>query len=154
MIWDVKTKAASLLRNNMPLYDFMCLKGHKFDRFLKLADWDAKQICECGAEAVKQLSAPMFSIDATNFPAYQSPSTGKWITSKTQRREDLKVSGCVEYEPSMVQEQQRRHASEDAKIDRMVDEHVEKTIYEMPTQQREKLVSELEGGIDVQVQRV
>ena len=135
----------------MPLYDFKCDKGHKFDRFLKLADCTNPQTCECGAEAHKQLSAPMFSVD---FPAYQSPTSGKWITSKTQRREDLKASGCVEYEPSMVAEQQRRHAYEDAKIDKQVDEHVEKTIYEMPTVQREKLVAELEGGIDVAVERI
>jgi len=54
----------------------------------------------------------------------------------------------------MVQEQQSRHAAEDAALDKQVDEHVEKTIYEMPTDKRERLVSELEQGIDTTVTRV
>lgn len=135
----------------MPLYEYKCAKGHKFDRFLKLADWDSKQVCECGSEAIKQLSAPAVQVD---FPAYVSPGTGKYITSRTQRREDLKASGCVEYEPSMVEHQRKRHEAEDAALDKVVDEHVEKTIYEMPTAQRERLVSELESGMDVQVTRI
>lgn len=134
----------------MPLYEYKCHAGHRFDRFLKLAEWDKPQVCECGAGADKQLSAPMFQVD---FPAYQSPTTGRLITSRNERREDLKRSGCVEYEPSMKDEMLRRHAKEDADLDKKVDEHVEKTIYEMPVQQREKLVSELENGIDIEVSR-
>jgi putative FmdB family regulatory protein len=134
----------------MPLYSYKCQNGHKFDRFLKLADYDKSQTCECGADSIKQLSAPMFQVD---FPAYQSPTSGKWITSRTQRNEDLKQSGCVEYEPSMKQEMERKHAAEDAALDKAVDEHVEKTIYEMPVQQRERLVAELESGVDVEVVR-
>lgn len=42
----------------MPLYDFLCGKGHKFERLVKLADFDASQKCECGAGARRQLSAP------------------------------------------------------------------------------------------------
>lgn len=30
---------------------------------------------------------------------YQSVVTGKWITTNTERRDDLKSSGCVPYEP-------------------------------------------------------
>lgn len=29
---------------------------------------------------------------------YQSPASGKWITSRRERREDLKRTGCVPYE--------------------------------------------------------
>jgi len=95
----------------------------------------------------------MFSIDATNFPAYQSPTTGRVITSKTQRREDMAASGCVDYEPSLIQEQQKRYAREDAEIDKKVDEHVEKTIYDMPIEKKEKLAAEVEH-FDVDVTRI
>jgi hypothetical protein len=95
----------------------------------------------------------MFSIDATNFEAYESPTTGRWITSKTQRREDLKVSNCYEYEPSLVAEQQKRFDREDAELDKKVEEHVEKTIIEMPVEKREKLAAEIEH-LDVDVTRV
>ena len=136
----------------MPLYNLICENGHKFDRFIKLANLDEPQTCECNAKATRMLSTPMFSIDATNFPAYQSPSTGRWITSKSQRREDMAASGCVDYEPSLVNDQQRRIEREDMELEKKVDEHVEKTIYEMPVEKREKLAAEVEH-FDVDVTR-
>lgn len=133
-----------------PLYEFRCTNGHKFDRFLKLKDYDQSQTCECNAPATKQLSAPMLQVD---FPAYQSPSSGKWITSRTERREDLRATNCVEYEPSMVQEQVKRYAAEDAALDAKVEEHVEREILAMPIEKREKLASEVEH-LDVDIIRV
>ena len=136
----------------MPLYNLICSNGHKFDRFIKLANLDEPQVCECNAKATRMLSAPMFNIDATNFIPYQSPTTGKWITGKAQRREDMSASGCVDYEPSLIEEQNRRVAREDAELDKKVDEHVEKTIYEMPIEKKEKLAAEVEH-FDVDVTR-
>lgn len=37
----------------------------------------------------------------SDIPEYQSPIDGKWITSRSQRRDDLKRNNCVEYEPSL-----------------------------------------------------
>lgn len=136
----------------MPLYELKCENGHKFDRFIKLANIDAPQTCECNAKATRMLSAPMFNIDATNFVPYQSPTTGHWITGKVQRREDMKVSGCVDYEPSLKDEQTRRIAKEDADLDKKVDEHVEKTIFEMSIEKKERLAAEIEH-FDVDVTR-
>lgn len=136
----------------MPIYVHECLNGHKFDRILKIAELDLPQFCECGSAAKRLISPCMFSIDATNFPAYQSPTTGRWITSKTQRREDMKASNCVDYEPSLKDEQTKRIAREDAELEKKVDEHVEKTIYEMPAPKREKLAAEVEH-LDIAVTR-
>ena len=36
-----------------------------------------------------------------DIPEYRSPIDGSLITSRSQRREDLKKNGCVEYEPSL-----------------------------------------------------
>lgn len=137
----------------MPLYELKCDNGHKFDRFIKLANLDESQICECNAPAHRVISACMFSIDATNFPAYQSPTTGRIITSKTQRREDMAASGCVDYEPSLIEHQAKRIAREDAELDKKVDEHIEKTIYEMPAAKKERLAAEVEH-FDVDVARL
>lgn len=41
----------------MPLYDFKCGLGHRFDRLVKLADFDVPQLCACGEGAVRQVSA-------------------------------------------------------------------------------------------------
>lgn len=35
-------------------------------------------------------------------PEYSSPIDGRPITTRHERREDMKRNGCVEYEPSMV----------------------------------------------------
>ncbi|WP_287257666.1 hypothetical protein [Mesorhizobium sp.] len=37
----------------------------------------------------------------SDIPEYASPIDGKMITSRSQRRDDLARSGCVEYEPSL-----------------------------------------------------
>ena len=88
-----------------------------------------------------------------DLPSYQSPITGKWIDGRVARRNDLASSNCVEYDPGMRTEQDKRHAAEDTALDKKVDEHVEKTIYEMPTKKREQLAVELENS-DVDVIRI
>ncbi len=37
----------------------------------------------------------------SDIPAYQSPIDGRWITTRSERRDDLARNGCVEWEPSM-----------------------------------------------------
>lgn len=47
----------------MPLYDFLCAEGHRFERVVKLAHFDDPQHCECGAGACRQISAPRVRTD-------------------------------------------------------------------------------------------
>ncbi len=42
----------------MPLYDFRCSEGHRFERFVALAEFASPQACECGAPSRRVLSAP------------------------------------------------------------------------------------------------
>lgn len=44
------------------------------------------------------LALPMIIHD---IPSYQSPIDGRWITTRSERRDDLARNGCVEYEPSL-----------------------------------------------------
>ncbi|WP_312809341.1 hypothetical protein [Agrobacterium cavarae] len=37
----------------------------------------------------------------SDIPEYRSPVDGRVINSRSDRRDDLKRNGCVEYEPSM-----------------------------------------------------
>ncbi len=41
---------------------------------------------------------PTLILDMQPWDAFRSPSTGKMITSKAQRREDMKASGCRDWE--------------------------------------------------------
>lgn len=43
----------------MPLYDFKCSEGHRFERFVTLSDFEKSQECDCGAGASRQISASM-----------------------------------------------------------------------------------------------
>jgi putative FmdB family regulatory protein len=134
----------------VPIYAYLCPCGTEFDRFLKLVDSDQPQYCECGREAPKFIKPVSIHVDA---PAYQSPASGKWITSRAERREDLRATNCVEWEPGMKEEHQKRLAAEDAALDRKVEDHVEKEILSMPAAKRERLANEVES-LDVGIVRV
>lgn len=135
----------------MPIYEFLCQSGHKFDRVLRLAEYDTPQTCECGETATRLISTPMFAVD---IPAYQSPVTGRWINSRAERREDLKRTGCVEYEPSMKDHAERARQREDADLEKAMEQTVEAEIHAMPVRKREKLIAELESGGDIEYARV
>lgn len=135
----------------MPTYEYKCASGHWFDRYLRLSEYDTPQTCECGQPAQRQISAAMISVD---IPAYQSPIDGRWINSRVQRREDLRRNGCVEYEPSLKDHMHRRHEQEDAALEAKMEETIESEIHSMPARKREKLVAELESGVDVEYARV
>lgn len=42
----------------MPLYDHICERGHRFERFVPLAEYDKPQSCDCGRPATRTISAP------------------------------------------------------------------------------------------------
>jgi putative FmdB family regulatory protein len=48
----------------MPLYDFECGVGHRFERMVRLAAFADPQACACGASAVRLLSRPRIHSDA------------------------------------------------------------------------------------------
>ena len=47
----------------MPLYDFQCGEGHRFERLVPLAFFHVIQDCDCGSPAQRQLSAPRVVCD-------------------------------------------------------------------------------------------
>lgn len=74
---------------------------------------------------------PMVSIK--NFDAFESPATGRIIRNERELREDMRVSGCRTYEGK---EQEMREANrylqeQDRKMEKIVEESVEKTAYDI-----------------------
>lgn len=137
----------------MPIYVQKCEKGHTFDVFLKLEDYDEPQMCECGAKSKRIIVPTMLNCDMQNWDSYVSPTSGKYITSYRQRKEDMKASGCVDYEPSMKKVQSNNIKAMDDALDKKVDETVEKEWDKMPTHKRERLASELTAGADIEIIR-
>lgn len=127
----------------MPIYDYKCPKGHEFDRFLALKDYTKEQTCECGLFARKVIKPTMINCDMQNWDAYKSPCSGKLITSYKQRKEDMEKHGCVDYDSGVRQDGINNQKRIDAKIEKSVDETVEKAFDAMPLRKKEKLETEL-----------
>lgn len=134
----------------MPLYDFQCLGGHKFERMVKLADFEAPVFCSCHARAYRVISAPMFSVEQVG---YTCPVTGKYIGSKRQHEENLRQQDCRVFETGEKELAQKRIAEQEAAFEKSVDQTVEKNFWSMPSDKREKIANELESGVDLAIER-
>lgn len=135
----------------MPLYDFACPQGHRFERFVPLVNFSEEQKCSCGEVANRLISAPMFSVENVG---YDCPITGKWIGSKAEHRENLAQHGCRVLETGEKEAVVARRKAEDDAFDKAVEATVEKEIEAMPSDKRERLYSELtRQGLDAQVVR-
>lgn len=130
----------------MPLHDWKCNNGHVFERFVSRDELDSKHLCECGEVAERIFLSAPYSW-ATEDICYDSPIDGRPITSKQKRLEDLARSDCVPYDPDIKQDYQRRIDDGNARLEKSVDETVEKEIHTMPSRKREKLVAELQSGL-------
>lgn len=127
----------------MPLYDFKCEDGHLFDEFLKLDEYDNPMTCQCGKSAKRQITATMINFDIPNWDRYISPSSGKLITSYKERRQDMKESDCIDYDPGMKANAERIKKQKEKEFDSKIDETVEKQISAMSSDQRDNLAKEL-----------
>ncbi len=137
----------------MPIYTHKCIKGHKFDVYAKIEDYNAPQVCECGEESRRITVPTMIAPDMANWDRFISPTTGKLITSYRERREDMAQSGCSDYEPSLKNEVGKRQKADDEKLDKLIDETVVREIEGMDAKSREKLGTELERGADISLER-
>lgn len=117
----------------------------------ELADeaWAAKEAMDRG---FRMMSAPMIFVSRDI--CYDSPVDGRPITNKHARIEDLARSGCIEYDPEMKTDYSKRVVESEQKLEKQVDETVERAIATLPARQREKLEAEMQGGLTCEPQRV
>ena len=136
-----------------PLYEYLCVKGHDFEVYASVKDYDKKRHCpECGKDAKKVISAPPMGIVQASV-SYDSPIDGRPISSWAQRREDLARSGCVPYDPDKKKDVDRWKRQKDEALERQLDETVEAEIERMPARKKEMLVNELAGGAEAVPER-
>lgn len=138
----------------MPIYVQKCENGHEFDVFLKLENYDEPQVCKCGAPAKRKIVPTMISCDIQSWDYYESPASGKPITSYKQRREDMARTGCVDYDPAMKDVQKNKINSSDKALEKKLDETVEREWHKMSGDKKEKLTNELASGADIEIQRL
>lgn len=137
----------------MPNYVFRCEDNHHFEKVLKVAEYNDPQTCPCGKTAKRITVATMISPDIANWDRYISPASGKLITSKKQRKEDMKRNGCVDYEPSLKQEFKKTQRENELKLDKGLDQTVDSIFESMPSDKKAELERELSTGVDLEYTR-
>lgn len=84
---------------------------------------------------------------------YDSPIDGRAVTSKHARLNDLARHECIAYDPGMKQDAERSRRDAEARLDKAMDETIDAALEVMDTRKKEKLVSEISSGADVNVER-
>ena len=136
----------------MPLYEWKCPKCGVFERYLPVEKYQEPQVCECGEPSKKILSLPTIFVKQDCH--YESPIDGRPITNYRERWEDMKRSGCVEYDPGVKQDYHRRIVNEEKELDKKVDETVEREVSKMSPRKLEILESEMKSGLTVEPVRL
>jgi len=142
----------------MPTYQYLCTRTKKrFERILCVADHVSEIPCKCGSMASQVITAPMVIIpshmSATGVSAYRSPIDGRLITTQAQRREDLARNDCIEYEPGMRQDVDRRVMEDERSLDKSVDETIDRELATMPAHKLERLDAEMTAGLSAEIAR-
>jgi len=142
----------------MPTYNYRCECGNEMEIILRMKDHINHWPCSrCGKDAQQHIKqAPTVTIPAHmrfDWNGYDSPVTGQHIRNKREHIEDLARHDCIEYDPGMKQDADRRVIEQDKALDRLVDETVERELEQMPTIKREALDAELSRGVSIEMER-
>ena len=111
----------------MPEYEAVCLTCGKYHTYIaRMKDAFDTPLC-CNVKTDKRiLTAPMGIMDYQPWERYESPSSGKLITSKAERNADFKATNSRPWEGIEQEEKEvaRNKAYEDDKMDKKVDSSV------------------------------
>lgn len=87
------------------------------------------------------------------FESYISPTSGQVISSFKQREEDMKSSGCVDYEPSLKGEIDRNIEIADQQLEAKIEDSIDHAISALPARKQELLEQELNSDVNINVER-
>lgn len=136
----------------MPLYDYRCINGHKFESYSSYEARDTVILCRhCSTSAARIPTMPMLAVSPVDY-SYDCPITGRHITSKHAHEENLKAHDCRVLETGERDYNARIRAEADAALESKIDVTVEKSIDAMPSDKREKLYNEMRSS-DISVER-
>lgn len=99
----------------MPVYVYKCTEcATKFDRFLKLAQFNEPQTCKCGGKAERQIVAPFIAPD---YAPYDCPITGKRIEGRKEHEANLAAHGCRLLEPGETAQARAKAQMEETSLE-------------------------------------
>ena len=124
------------------IYEAVCMTcGKLHDYYATIANRNDSPQC-CGVKTSKVILSPVMA--QIDFPAYESPASGKMITSRNERREDMKRTGSRPWEgkESELKEAARQKAYEDAKDDAKLDHTVRTAWAALPPAKKAQALAE------------
>lgn len=121
----------------MPTYESECPQcGKRLEYIRSVSECELTPTCdECGLITKKCIfTAPSMWMDIAPWEGYQSPTSGKYITSKAERREDLAKSKCRPWEgiEQEKKEAARKKQYQREALDKQADKAVEKAWQQVP----------------------
>ena len=126
------------------IYEAVCKKCRSYHEYVKsVAECLDTPIC-CGEKTQKVIfSSPSVQFDVQPWESFVSPATGKMITSKAQRKEDMRESGCRDWEglDSEKNEAARQKKYEEQKQDEALDKAVRTAWAQLPPSKKAQLLS-------------
>lgn len=112
-------------------------------------DPETKEMVEVGVRD----DGPSGLMIVGDLPDYTSPVDGKLVSGRAQRRNDLKRTGCREYDPGEREAYMKSRAADDAALEKSVGNTVEKFFYTATPRTRELIVQAMNAGLDASLIR-
>jgi hypothetical protein len=119
----------------MPVYQAVCTACDSYHEYIRPASRCLETPECCGTATEKRIfSAPAMRADIAPWDAYESPATGKMITSYAERRADMKAAGCRDWEGQAVERREaaKSKAADEAKLDASIDATVRQAWANLP----------------------
>lgn len=139
----------------MPTYSYTCADGHETLVMVPVRLYQPIVPCgTCEEMAERKFTSPSLVKVAVDV-RYTSPITGEPITSHAARREDMARHGCVEYDPCMKQDVDRRREESMQAFEAGIERTVSEEIAKMTPAKRQKLAKEVvEQGLTTEAVRL
>jgi hypothetical protein len=131
----------------MPVYESLCIKCNKrYEYIQRVADSHVTPEC-CGEHTDKRIFTPSLAV-RVDFPAYESPASGKMITTRKERAEDMAATGCRPWEgqESEQKESNRQKAYAEEKDDAALTKVVEETWRATPESDKKLITAAANGA--------
>lgn len=128
----------------MPIYEAICMKCNTRHEYIKPSAqcYDTPECC--GTKTDKRIfTSPLAQFDIAPWESFISPATGKTITSKAERRDDMKASGCRDWEGMATEKQiaANRKKEETDKAEAILDFAVRKSWSDLAPDKKQAILS-------------
>lgn len=113
----------------MPIYSTHCPScGVRDSVWRSVAERDKDLLCSCGARTSRIIDKPMIQAEIT---PYESPNTGRLISSRAEMRADLARSNAIPWEPGIEKDIKRKGEYEKEKAFRPIADSVDSLVRDL-----------------------